>query len=426
LSRALTEYKNLVVNNENFRRLWLSQLISNFGDWFGLLAVYALFTTYSDSALLLGLVIIVKMLSLGLFSPVAGYLTDKFNRRRLMIYCDIFRAVIVAGFLLITSQQLLWLAYPLMALQMMLSAIFQPAKSSSIPNITSGKELVKANILSALSWSVVFTLGMGFGGIATAYLGTDTVFILDVITYLVSAVFIYRAEIPQYTKDEAVPFRLSEPYNRIKQGALYLRDHADVMRPAMAKGSVTICLGGLVYMLILLSEEVLRLGSIGVGLLYASRGLGTAVGPILGKRIFRDQQTWVKAMGICMVLIGAMYMVVGLVSSLILMLIFVFLAHTASGANWVMSTVLLQQRAPDYIRGRIFSFEWLFFTLAQSVSVIIASNIQEWEFLSLTNTIVVFGFVLSIIGGAWLAMEYRKPGASLKTDMRNFQKSTAG
>mgnify|MGYP005855758639 FL=1 len=390
-----------------------------------MLAVYALFTTYSDSALLLGLVIVVKMLSLGLFSPIAGYLTDKFNRRRLMIYCDILRAVIVAGFLLITTQQLLWLAYPLMAIQMMLSAIFQPAKSSSIPNITSGEELVKANILSALSWSVVFTLGMGFGGIATAYLGTDTVFILDVITYLVSGVFIYRAEIPQYTQKETGPFRLSEPYQRIKQGVLYLRDHAEVMRPAMAKGSVTICLGGLVYMLILLSEEVLMLGSIGVGLLYASRGLGTAVGPILGKRIFKNQQIWIKAMGLCMVLIGAMYIVVGLVSSLALMLIFVFLAHTASGANWVMSTVLLQQRAPDYIRGRIFSFEWLFFTLAQSVSVVIASNIQEWDLLSLPNTIVIFAAILMMIGGIWLALEYRRSGKSFKTDFSDLQKSAA-
>jgi len=341
------------------------------------------------------------MLSLGLFSPIAGYLTDKFNRRRLMLACDIGRAVIVAGFLFIRSQELLWLAYPLMALQMMLSAIFEPAKSSSIPNITTSDELVKANILSALSWSVIFTLGMGFGGLATAYLGTDIVFILDVISYFISGWFIFKTEIPQFTDKEGSTSNLKEPWYRIMQGISYLKKQPEVLRPALAKGCVTFCLGGLVYMLILLSEEVLMLGSVGVGLLYASRGLGTAVGPILGKRVFQPEDSWIKAMGIWMILIGAMYVLLGWVESLILMLVFVFLAHIASGANWVMSTVLLQRRAPDYIRGRIFSFEWLFFTFAQSISVLIASNIQEFELLTLPHTIIVFAGFLMLIGAIW-------------------------
>ena len=400
--QKLAPYLSLLSSNKSFRNLWLSQIISNFGDWFGLLAVYALFTNYSDSALLLGLVIVVKMLSLGLFSPVAGYLTDKFNRRRLMIGCDILRAVIVAGFLLIHSQQMLWLAYPLMAFQMMLSAIFEPAKSSSIPNITSADELVKANVLSALSWSIIFTMGMGIGGLATAYLGTDLVFVLDVFSYLISGWFIYDTIIPQSTEDTSDTFKFSEPYIRIRQGVSYLKQNRHVLRPALAKGCVTCCLGGLVYMLILISEEVLMLGSIGVGLLYASRGLGTAVGPILGKRIFDNEKNWVKAMGFWMIMAGLMYVIVGMVESLVLMVIFVFLAHMASGANWVMSTVLLQRRAPDHIRGRVFSFEWLFFTLAQSVSVFLASNIQEINLLSLPQTMVAFAILLIAIGVIWM------------------------
>jgi len=398
----LKPYLTLLADNRNFRNLWLSQIISNFGDWFGLLAVYALFTTYSDSALLLGLVIVVKMLSLGLFSPIAGYLTDKYNRRRLMIICDILRGIVVAGFLVIHSQQMLWLAYPLMAVQMMLSSVFEPAKSSSIPNITSPDELVKANVLSALSWSVIFTAGMGMGGLATAYLGTNIVFVLDVFSYLISAWFIYDTLIPQNTDDTPDKFTLYEPYSRIKQGFSYLKQNRHVLRPALAKGAVTCCLGGLVYMLILISEEVLMLGSIGVGLLYASRGLGTAAGPIIGKRIFDNENSWVKAMGFWMIMAGLMYVAVGLVESLLLMVIFVFLAHLASGANWVMSTVLLQRRAPDYIRGRVFSFEWLFFTLAQSLSVFMAANIREVELLNLPQTIVVFAVLLIVIGFSWL------------------------
>ena len=75
-------YIELVSNNQNYRRLWLSQIVSNFGDWFGILAVYALITKYSESEFLLGLIIVVKMMSLATFSPFAGYITDRFDRRQ--------------------------------------------------------------------------------------------------------------------------------------------------------------------------------------------------------------------------------------------------------------------------------------------------------------------------------------------------------
>lgn len=394
-------YIDLVSNNRNYRRLWLSQLVSNFGDWFGLLAVYALITRYSDSEFLLGLIIIVKMMSLASFSPFAGYLTDRFNRRRIMIVCDLLRGVIILGLLTVVSYETLWIAYALTALQMMLSAVFEPAKTSSIPNVTTDRELVDANVLSAASWSIIFSLGMGVGGLATAWLGTDLVFIIDALSYALSAWFIYRAAIPQKKMDEAERRRTRNPMTGIREGFRYLANNAHVLRPTLAKATFTMFLGALVYMLILVSEEVLMMGSVGLGLLYASRGIGTGIGPVIGRRIFTGEHDWVRAMGICMMFGGAMYAVVGATSSIIVMLIFVFIAHAASGANWVMSTVLLQRRTPDPFRGRIFSTEWLLFTLAQSASVLAASWLLENNLLSIRQATVLFSLLLMIAGFIW-------------------------
>ena len=152
-----------------------------------MLAIYALIQQYTDSEILLGLVIVVKLMSFAVFSPFAGYLTDRFDRRQLMIWCDIGRAVVVVMLLLVQSADLVWLVYVLISLQMMMAAVFEPAKSSSIPNITTKDELMVANIISTLSWSVIFTTGMAIGGFATEYLGIKMVFILNGITYLVSA-----------------------------------------------------------------------------------------------------------------------------------------------------------------------------------------------------------------------------------------------
>lgn len=394
-------YIDLVSNNQNYRRLWLSQVVSNFGDWFGILAVYALITQYSDSEFLLGLIIVVKMMSLASFSPFAGYITDRFNRRRIMIVCDLVRALLVLGLLLIGSYETLWLAYVLTALQMMFSAIFEPAKTSSIPNVTTDKELVDANVLSAASWSIIFTMGMGIGGLATAGLGTDLVFIINAISYVISAVFIYRAVIPQKKMDEIERRRTRNPLTGIKEGFRYLFNNHQVLRPTLAKGCFTMLLGGLTYMLILVAEDVLMMGSIGLGLLYSARGVGTGIGPIMGRRIFNREREWVRAMGYSMIFGGLMYSVVGMTTSLGIMLFFVFIAHAASGANWVMSTVLLQRRTPDPFRGRIFSTEWLLFTLTQSASVVVASWILENDWLTIQQTMILYSVLLVVAGVFW-------------------------
>ena len=394
-------YINLVSQNTDYRRLWLSQVVSNFGDWFSVLAVYALITRYSDSEFLLGLIIVVKMMSLASFSPFAGYIADRFDRRKLMMGCDLMRTVIVLGLLLVASYDTLWIAYVLTALQMVLSAIFEPAKTSSIPNVTTEEELVDANVLSAASWSIIFTVGMGIGGLATAWIGTDLVFIIDAFSYVLSAWFIYHTVIPQEKMDAEERKRTRNPLVGIKEGFQYLKENHQVLRPTLAKAGFTIFLGALTYMLVLVSEQVLLMGSIGVGLLYSARGVGTGIGPMIGRRIFSHEQSWVRAMGLCMVFGGAMYVMVGATSSLLIMLLFVFIAHAASGANWVMSTVLLQRRTPDTFRGRVFSTEWLLYTLAQSISVLAASWVLENNILSIQQTIMVFAALLSVTGIIW-------------------------
>lgn len=402
MKNKIEPYLLLVRENHNYRRLWLAQIISNFGDWFGILAVYAIIQRYSGSELLLGLIIVVKMLSLASFSPIAGYITDRFNRRQLMIWCDIIRGVVVMGFLLINTESTLWLAYVLMAIQMAFSAIFEPAKTSSIPNVTSSAELVNANILSAASWSVIFTSGMAFGGFATDLLGTDLVFIINAVTYMASSWFIYKAEIPQKMMSSEEKHRTRNPLTGIREGVRYLYSHKNVLRPTLAKGTFTMCVGALVYMLIIVAEDVLMMGSIGLGMLYAARGVGTGIGPVVGRRIFKSENTWVKGMGFFMIIAGAMYAFVSMSEALFWMGLFVMLAHMASGSNWVMSTVLLQRRAPDYYRGRVFSLEWLLFTLAQSVSVTLAAIILEFDILTLRQTMTLFSLLLVVSGIFWL------------------------
>lgn len=340
------------------------------------------------------------MISFAAFSPFAGYLADRFDRRMLMIACDLGRGLVVLGYLFVQTEELLWLAFAVTSLQMMMASIFEPAKSSSIPNITSGEELVHANVLSNLSWSVIFTTGMAIGGFATAYLGTNAVFVINALTYVLSAVLIRNAVIPHVRNSEHLE-QLKKPLKGIADGFRFLFSRAEILRPAIAKGVYEISLGGLVYVLILISENILLMGSVGLGLLYAARGIGTAIGPLTIRGFFGDETKWIGFIGICMSITGIGYFFVGFTDSLIIMLFLVMIAHAASGANWVMSTILIQKRSPDSYRGRVFSAEWLFFTLCESVSVLFAALMLEFNIISLETLVKILGIGMVIASLIW-------------------------
>lgn len=393
-------YFRLLRYNHNYRRLWLSQAVANFGDWFGVLAIYALIQQYGGSELLLGLIIVVKLMSFAIFSPFAGYLADRFDRKQLMFICDLGRAIVVLGLLLVQSESDLWMVYVIISLQMMMSATFEPAKSSSIPNITTKEELVVANVISTLTWSTIFTFGMAIGGFATAFLGVKVVFIINAFTYLLSGWFILRAVIPNLRTEEQIA-SIASPISGIIKGFRFLYHENHILRPTLAKAWIQTSLGALVYLLILVAEDILLMGSIGLGILYASRGLGTAIGPIFFRIFFKNPSEWIRILGYCMGIVGLGYLLLGFTSSLLLMILLVIFAHAGSGANWVASTVLIQQRTPDDYRGRVFSSEWLLLTISESISVIIAALLIYFNVLSLQGTLIYFGAQLIVAAFLW-------------------------
>ena len=263
-----------------------------------------------------------------------------------------------------------------------------------------------ANTLMAATWSTILAVGAAAGGFATDLLGEHAVFVIDSLSYLVSGVFVARAVIPQDTDPvEHKTGILKQAVEDIKDGYRHLKYFPAVGRIVLAKGVWVMGGGGLVFMLAMLGGDLMPdAQAIGIGVLFSVRGLGTGIGPILARRWFVDQTAWPAVLGWCIALSGVFYLAVAFSpwTSIVFVSILIATAHATSGANWVLSNVLLQQRTVDRFRGRVFATELLLFTVIDALSIIAASVLLESGILDLRGGMILFGGIMLTAGIVWL------------------------
>ena len=151
-SQSLSAYVRLIRDNQNFRRLWVAQIVSEVGDWFYIIAIYSLLLQITGRAQSVGLALVLQVLPSTLVGPTAGVLNDRIRRRYVMIAADLFRVVIVLSMFLIRSAQTIWLVYPLLFFETVMWGFFEPARSAMIPNVVGEEQVLTANTLSSITW----------------------------------------------------------------------------------------------------------------------------------------------------------------------------------------------------------------------------------------------------------------------------------
>jgi len=180
---------SLLRRNRDFRRLFLASVISLGGDWFLFVALGGLVIEVTGEAFAVGVLIMAQELPIFLATPWAGWLADRFDRRRLMIACDVARTGLCVAFLAVGPRNL-WLAYVLLAALSVFAAVFDPASSASIPNVVDATDLPTANALSGSLWGTMLAVGAALGGIVSTVFGRDTAFTVDAVSFALSALLL--------------------------------------------------------------------------------------------------------------------------------------------------------------------------------------------------------------------------------------------
>jgi len=391
-SISVSAYFQLLRRNRNFRRLWLAQIVSEIGDWFYTLAIYSLLLQLTGRASSVALALVLQVLPQTFIGPAAGVINDRARRKRVMITADVARMAIVFAMLLVRSRSTVWIVYPLLLLETLMAAFFEPARTSVIPSITAREDVLLANTLSSATWSVNLLVGASVGGLVAALLGRDAVFVLNALSFLASALLIRGMKFEEPHAQSAAPLRARDAmdFSPVLEGMRYVRKDRRLLAAVFAKAGelmigpswVLFTVMGHQYFHVHLSGiDPQREDMLGMSLLLGARGIGAVFGPLFSAR-WAGQSDRRLQLGVLLgyLTIGAGYFGLGISPNVWVACLFIALAHSGGSTVWVFSTTLLQLNTEDRFRGRVFSADLGFAMLTVAVGAYVCGVFLDHGF----------------------------------------------
>ena len=352
-------FGKLLARNRNYRNLWLGQVVSEIGDHFNTIAVFSLVLQNTNSGFAVSGVMLARAIPMLLAGPLAGVSLDRFDRRKLMLASDLFRAAIAILFMLAISADRTWLVYLLSALLMGASPFFTSGRSAILPAIVNQEELHTANTMTQTTQWTTTAIGSFLGGTSAALYGFEAAFFLNALSFLFSAwsVSQLRGEFTARREVSLNETKVMKPWHEYVEGLRYIRS-IPLVFALMMVGVGWAGGGGAAQVLFsLFGERVFHRGAAGIGELWGVAGLGLVVGGIVAHRIMPRLSfaAYKRTVAIVYILHGASYVLFSLMTSYGWALFFLALSRAAVAISSVLNMTLLLRHTSDEYRGRVFA-----------------------------------------------------------------------
>jgi len=427
-----------------FRKLWQAMAISSFGDWLGLLASTALAQQlaggdYAKANFAIAGVFIVRLLPSVILGPFAGVIADKFDRRKLMIVCDVLRFSLYLSIPIVGNY--FWL-YTASILAEVVTLFWSPAKEASVPNLVPKSKLENANQVSLLAAygsapiaAILFSTLALFAGAINAALGNNTpASAADLALYINAFSFLYCAytvwrlkEIPSgpsnKSKHSSIGKSLWEGFSFIKGSKIVRGLIFGMLGAFFAAGAVI----GLARTFV----DDLQAGEAAYGILFAAVFFGLALGISFGPKIF-SQFSRRRIFGVSLTISGLLLVILSMVLNLVLAIFITILLGLFSGISWVTGFTMLGLEVEDEVRGRIFAFVQslirVSLVLVLAIAPLVAAAIGEHTYSFRTTTVayngaaftMFFAGLIAVLVGVLSYFQMRdRPNVSLMSDVKS-------
>ncbi|MFZ4516311.1 MAG: MFS transporter [Acidimicrobiia bacterium] len=376
-----------------FLRLWLAQVTSSLGDWIGIIAILSMAARLSGgSAFALGLVMTARMLPGFFLAPLGGALVDRWDRRKVMVSCDLARAGVFA--LLPFANSLAWLVVASFVIEI-LTLLWGPAKDASVPKLVPPKQLASANSLGLIAAYATFPIGgllfaslaglaafLGqFGGIQFLQVDQESLALwADGVTFVISALLIARLPLGRADGDTRPRVDWTQTWRDLVDGVRFMAREPLVRGVILGLGAGLIGGGAMIPLGPLFASQILGGGPATFSLLMVALGSGAAIGVVSLLAI----QRWLPRRTVFV------YAVIGSGVGILLAASFSGLAPAAfaivfvgacAGTAYVTGFTVLQESVRNELLGRTFATLYtvvrLCLLIALTVSPLFA-DLYEW------------------------------------------------
>lgn len=403
----------------SFFRLWLAQVASSLGDWIGFVAITALAARIAGGGspeAAVGVVLSARLVPGFFLAPVAGVLVDRWDRKKVMVCCDIGRGLVLATLPWVDT--IAGLVFASLLLEI-LTLLWSPAKEASVPKLVPKHYLPTANSLSLVAAYGTFPIGSALfaalagvakflGGYdALKGLSVDQEFVaiyFDVGTFFVSSILISTLVLPHVRRvgaESGKRIDLGQAWRDVREG-LSVIGHSRLIRSVMLAIATGLIGGGMLVPLgPRFAKETLGGGSAAFGLLLTALGGGMAAG-IVGLSILQRRLPHQRVFVASVIGAGLSILAGASMSNLPSALFFVTFLGVFAGAIYVLGFTILQTNVDDELRGRVFATLYTLvrfcLLLAFAIAPFLSSLLDSVSHRLVDRHIEVLGYGISVPG----------------------------
>ncbi|MDX2595963.1 MFS transporter [Streptomyces sp. WI03-4A] len=355
----------------DFRRLWASGLISNFGSFLTFVALPVQLKDLTGSAAAVGAIGAVELIPLIVFGLYGGALADALDKRRLIVWTEAGQGLLSAALLVnaLLPGPAVWPLYVVAALSSALVSVQRPALDSLLPRIVAHEHLPAAASLNSFRWTVGGVAGPAVAGVVVAYAGLGWAYAADLLTFAVSLAFIVRIAPSPASHEAARP-----DLRAVVEGARYAWSRKELLG-TYAVDLAAMFLAMPLAVLPFLADELHAAWSL--GLMYATFPLGALlVSATAGwtSRVHRHGRMVVLSAALW----GLAVTAAGLVGDVWLVLLLLTVAGACDMVSGIFRGAMWNQTIPDELRGRLAGIELLSYSVGPQLGQVRSGGVAAW------------------------------------------------
>jgi MFS family permease len=352
----MTAMREVLRRNRALRRLCLALVTSQAGDWFYNVALLAYVYDRTHSATWLGITTAARVLPVVVLGPLGGVLAGRYDRRSLMVVCDLGRAAVMLALLGCAAVSAPLLLLPVLAaLATALGAPYPSATAASLPRLVAAEDLPTANALRSVIGPVCIITGPVLGSLVLAIADARVAFALNAVTFVVSAAAVASihsaaAFRPAPAAGDTAPSVRRE----LTDGARALLEHRAALRLVGADVLTSFVYGLLTVALLLVSARA-GLGAGGYGVLLAAVGAGGVIGAALTGRISASGQSE-RVVGVALLIVGATLPLMAVMPWLLAVMVWALLGGAGSLMVEIQTETALQTQLDEAVLAQAYGF----------------------------------------------------------------------